>query len=721
MTDSILSVEDEERLRHLADINRVSTGFWDWGGNHQNVSANTLLRVLSALGVPVDQDSTRDDIEAAIVWTNQKPWRTTLPEFTVIRQGKGAEVFVHVPDGRRVDVWVDLECGGRGALQQLDWYFEPQDIDGRMVGRATFRIDPGLPLGYHRIVASVEEPGAPNSIHESDLVVVPNRLDPSVLQPQGDRFWGVNVQAYSVRGKNSWGVGDAADLADLTAICAAEDADFVLVNPLHAAEVTLPVEDSPYLPVSRRWLNLSYIRPELVPEYATVGPRQKARIDELRERAAAAPPTRGGGLNRDTTWEAKRQALEIIYARPRSISREALFDRFKEEHGSGLYNYSLWCALTEHLGTSHLPDEYGGPEKPAVLALEPKLAGRIEFYSWCQWVANKQCHLPNRVGTDLGMRIGIMADLAVGVHRYGADYWSDPGQFAQEMTVGAPPDMYSQQGQDWSQPPWNPRALERAGYRPLREVLAATMRLSGALRIDHILGLFRLWWIPEGERANRGTYVNFDHEAMVGVLLLEAHRHGSLVIGEDLGTVEPWVRQYLDERGVLGTSVLWFEKDGGGWPLRADQYRPGVLATVNTHDLPPTAGYMEGTHTRLREELGILVDPVEDVMEADVEEQRRIRERLAEMDLLPPDADNAQVIEALHRFICRTPSRLVAAALVDAVGEKQPQNLPGTQNEYPNWRVPLCDADGDPIWLEELSEREDLRRLFGVMREEIPH
>ena len=719
-TERVLNDEDEQRLRRLADMNGISTGFWDWGGHHQDVSSQTLLRVLGSLGVPVDENSGRGEIEAAIVWTEQRPWRTTLPQFTVVREGSGAEIFVHVPDGRQVRVWIDLEGGGRGELHQLDWYFEPQDIGGQLIGRATFRIDPGIPLGYHRIVAEVENPGDEPFVHESDLAVVPQKLEPKVLQRKEDRFWGVNVQAYSVRGKTSWGVGDAADLADLTAICAQEDADFVLVNPLHAAEVTAPIEDSPYLPVSRRWLNLSYIRPELIPEYARVGPRQEVRIKDLRERAASAAPSRGGGLNRDAVWEAKQQALEIVYAQTRSISREALYQRFKEKGGKGLYNYSLWCALTELLGTSRLEGDYAGPQSPAVVALEPKLAGRIEFYSWCQWIANEQCHLPNRVGTDLGMRIGIMSDLAVGVHPDGADYWSAPEEFAQDMTVGAPPDMYSQQGQNWSQPPWNPRALERSGYAPLREVLAATMQLSGALRIDHILGLFRLWWIPEGESASHGAYVNFDHEAMVGILLLEAHRHGSLVIGEDLGTVEPWVRQYLEERGVLGTSVLWFEKDDQGWPLYPSAYRRNVLATVNTHDLPPTAGYMEGIHTVLREQQGILVDPVEDVMEADAEEQRRMRQRLQEMDLLAEDADASQVIEALHRYVCRTPSRMVAAGLVDAVGEKQPQNLPGTHNEYPNWRIPLSDAEGETVWLEDLADRESLHDLFRIMREEIP-
>lgn len=713
-----LDAEGEERLRHLADLNGVSTGFWDWSGNYQQVAAHTLIAVLSELGVPVSDDSDRPQVEAAITWTEDQPWRQTLPACTVVREGSSQEIFVHVPHGRSVQVQVELENGDRVELAQLDWYFDPRSVDGELQGRATFQVPSGLPLGYHQLTATVHLDDELEVVTRP-LYVVPNRLEPALLSGR-NRYWGVNVQAYSVRSHRSWGLGDAADLADLTAICAQQQADFLLINPLHAAEVVAPVEDSPYLPISRRWLNLTYIRPEAIPEYVQLGPRQQAKIEQARQQAASLPAPRGGGLNRDGSWEAKKEALEQIHPLPRSLHREAQLGAFIEAGGPSLYRYALWCALVERVGSTDLGEEFSSPNAPSVHALEEELAPRIHFYQWCQWVATEQCQEPNRVAHSLGMRVGIMADLAVGVHRFGADYWANPEVFASTMSVGAPPDMYSQQGQDWSQPPLNPRALERAGYQPLREIFAATMRLSGALRIDHILGLFRLWWIPCGERADHGAYVYFDHEAMVGILLLEAHRRGVMVIGEDLGTVEPWVRQYLNERGVLGTSVLWFEKDEHGWPLGADRYRENVLATVNTHDLPPTAGYMEGTHTRLRDRLGLLVEPVEQVMAQDREEQDRMRQRLIEWGLLTEDAGPAEMLEAMHRYIARTPARLVAASLVDAVGEKQPQNLPGTHNEYPNWRIPLSDAEGTPIWLEDLAERPDLNRLFAVMRQEIP-
>lgn len=712
-----LNGDDLQRLHHLAELNGVSTSFWDWAGNHRQIMPGTLLRVLRALEVPVTVDAGAEEIEAAIQWTDDQPWLQTLPDCTVTRMGEEREVPVHLPHGRNVYLWCILEDGRQFQLQQLDRWVPPREIDGELIGRATFHLPGDLPLGYHRFRTEIVGEDQVDEA-EAPLYVVPQRLDPPALSG-GQRYWGVNVQAYSVRSGKSWGVGDAEDLADLTAICAEEGADFLLINPLHASEPVPPIEESPYLPISRRWLNAGYIRPEAVPEFVELGPRLNLLVEKERLLAASAPATRGGAINRDQAWQSKRKVLEIVFKQPRSIHREAQYQKFLSRGGEDLYNYALWCALAEHFGTTDLPAEYQDPNCRAVQELAPELHERIEFHRWCQWIAKAQCQEPQRVSEDLGMKIGIMSDMAVGVNALSAEYWAHRDQFAKGITVGAPPDMYAQQGQDWSQPPWNPRALERSGFTELRDVVRAAMDLAGAVRIDHILGFFRLWWIPEGASAEQGTYVSFNHEAMIGVLLLEAHRQGTLVIGEDLGTVEPWVRQYLAERGILGTSVLWFEKDHSGWPLHADHYRREVLATVNTHDLPPTAGYMDGVHTTLREDLGLLVDPVHELRGADEEEQRRMRARLAEWGLLEEGADDDEMIEALHKYICRTPARLVALALVDAVGEMQPQNLPGTNHEYPNWRIPLSDSNGDFVWLEELADRADFKRFTSIMRSEL--
>lgn len=712
MEASAPAANDMAALRQLAGACGVATGFWDWYGTNHDVSAESLLRVLDALGVGVDAGSSVEDVHRSLARVEDEAWRHTLPDCVVVRQGTAREVPVHLPHGDWVHVAYVLEDGRSGNLAQLDRWVPPREVDGHLVGRATMEVPSWLPLGWHRLVATVEG----GAVHSAPLVVVPERLDPPALA-DGHRHWGLSAQLYSVRSRGSWGIGDAVDLADLGAVCAGKGADFLLINPLHADSPVPPMENSPYLPVTRRWVNPIYIRPEAVEEYATLPESERRAIEQLR--VASVGIDDGGSLiDRDRAWEAKRKALERIFAAPRSFHREAEFRAFAAAGGNSLSNFALWSALVEDTGGIDLPEERSWVGAPAVDALRTVLADRMEFWMWCQWIARLQLMNAQRICRDLGMRIGVMADLAVGVHQLGSETWSEPGVFARGMSVGAPPDMYSQQGQDWSQPPWSPRALARSGYRPLRNMVRSVLAQAGAVRIDHILGMFRLWWIPRGMPASEGTYVSYDHEAMIGVVMLEAQRAGAVVIGEDLGTVEPWVRDYLASRGVLGTSVLWFEKEDSGWPLRAEQYRRDVLATVNTHDLPPTAGYIEGIQTTLRDRLGLLVDPVEKVRADDRVELEQMEARLREYGLIEgSEPSPRELIEALHRYITRTPSRLVAASLVDAVGDKRPQNLPGTNRQYPNWCLPLCDAEGVEVGIEDLPSNVRLDALFDVMQQ----
>ena len=701
-----------DELRRIADANGVATGFWDWYGNWVGVSASTLLKVLGALGLPLDESSTVGDVHEAQRLTEEREWRRTLPPTIVARQGGGYMFPVHVPDGSWVNVQWVLEDGRKGACDQVDRYVPPRMIDGELVGRATFDVPHWLPLGWHRLVATVEG----GHVESATLIIVPNTLSLPLLE-SSRRVWGVNAQLYSTRSASSWGIGDATDLADLAAVCADKGADFLLINPVHASQPVSPLENSPYLPVSRRWLNPIYIRPESIEEYASMpeGWREDIELfrDETRQFAI-----REDLIDRDRSWEAKRKALEVIFAAPRSYHRQSQLDRFIERGGSELSNYALWCALVEREGTIELPEDLARSSAPRVELERLELAERVDFYQWCQWVAAEQLEHAQHVAREVGMEIGIMADLAVGVHGYGSEKWSRPELFASGMSVGAPPDVYSQQGQNWSQPPWSPRSLAESGYLPLRDMVRAALANAGAVRIDHILGMFRLWWIPEGCAATEGTYVYYDHEAMMGVILLEAQRAGAVVIGEDLGVVEPWVRDYLRERGVLGTSVVWFEKEGGGWPLRPEHYRDRALAAVNIHDLPPTLGYIRGIQTTLRSELGLLTDDIETVRAGDRLELEQINARLLEYGCVDgAQPSERETVEGLYRYVARTPSKLVVASLVDAVGDVRPQNMPGTgADQYPNWCVPLCDSDGDEVAIEELPTDERLTSLFALLR-----
>ena len=701
-----------DELRRIADANGVATGFWDWYGNWVGVSASTLLKVLGALGLPLDESSTVGDVHEAMRLTEEREWRRTLPPTIVARQGGGYMFPVHVPDGSWVNVQWVLEDGRKGACDQVDRYIAPRMIDGELVGRATFDVPHWLPLGWHRLVATVEG----GHVESATLIIVPNTLSLPLLD-SSRRVWGVNAQLYSTRSASSWGIGDASDLADLAAVCADKGADFLLINPVHASQPVSPLENSPYLPVSRRWLNPIYIRPESIEEYASLPQASRAAIEQLRDETRQFA-TREDLIDRDCSWEAKRKALEAIFAVPRSYHRQSQLDCFIERGGSELSNYALWCALVEREGTIELPEDLARSSAPRVELERLELAERVNFYQWCQWVVAEQLEHAQHVAREVGMEIGIMADLAVGVHPYGSEKWSRPELFASGMSVGAPPDVYSQQGQNWSQPPWSPRSLADSGYLPLRDMVRAALANAGAVRIDHILGMFRLWWIPDGRAATEGTYVYYDHEAMMGVILLEAQRAGAVVIGEDLGVVEPWVRDYLRERGVLGTSVVWFEKEGSGWPLRPEHYRDRALAAVNIHDLPPTLGYIRGIQTTLRSELGLLTDDIETVRAGDRLELEQVGVRLHEYGCIDgAEPSERETVEGLYRYVAKTPSKLVVASLVDAVGDVRPQNMPGTgADQYPNWCVPLCDSDGEEVAIEDLPTDDRLTSLFALLR-----
>ncbi|WP_433875069.1 4-alpha-glucanotransferase [Sinomonas atrocyanea] len=700
----------EGLLRELAGRHKVATAFWGWDGAEHPVSDATLRAVLGALGVPV---GSTDDMLAALDEADLEPWRRLLPPAVVTREGHEAPVQVHVPHGRPVSVWVTTENGTSYTVRQVDDWEEPRTVDGVLTGRAVFLLPSDLPLGWHTLHADTDGRTA-----SSTLVVTPTQLSTTQQLAEGRR-WGLMAQLYSVRSRRSWGIGDFGDLADLAAVAGAEGAGFVLVNPLHAAEPVPPIQDSPYLPTTRRFVNPLYLRIEDIPEYGYLNPEDRAHVEELaRERAAANSSP--GLLNRDATFAAKLAALELVWHVPRSPAREQAYRRFRDGAGPGLDDFALWSALAAAPQTDDAAPSWPAPGSAEADRLKEQLADRVDFYRWLQWLCDEQLEAAQRTAQDCGMDLGLIHDLAVGVRPDGADAWTLSGTLAEGVSVGAPPDVFNQQGQDWSQPPWHPGRLAESGYAPYRDMLRTILRHAGGIRVDHILGLFRLWWIPGGGSPAEGTYVYYDHEALVGILALEAQRAGAVVIGEDLGVFEPWVRDYLAERGIFGTSILWFENDAEGRPLEPERYRQQCLTSVNTHDLPPTAGYLAGEHVRLRESLGLLERPLEEELAAAASELEGMMGLLRERGLLPEAggsaADEQRTIEALYTLTTLTPSALLGVALVDAVGDRRTQNQPGTHLEHPNWRIPLTGHDGEAVLIEDLAANPRFASLVSTIR-----
>ncbi|MFE7567228.1 4-alpha-glucanotransferase [Streptomyces sp. NPDC057539] len=577
-----------------------------------------------------------------------------------------------------------------------------------------------IPLGVHRL--AVEAPDGRTAWVV--LIVAPAR----VPGPPA-RTHGFLVQLYSLLSARSWGMGDLGDLAELAGWSGRTlGAGFVQINPLHAAVPGDPTDPSPYRPSSRRFPDPVHLRIEDIPEYAYVRGPDRARLDALVERAAALresvldkTPGEGALIDRDAVWALKRAALDILDAVPLGPGRRAAYWDFLAAQGRALEDHATWYALAEVHGPEwhDWPEPLRDPRSAETAAARRELLDRIDYHCRLAWLTDEQLAAVSRTAADAGMAVGIVHDLAVGVHPGGADAWAQQDAFAAGISIGAPPDAFNALGQDWGLPPWRPDVLAASGYAPFRGLLQGLLRHAGALRIDHVMGLFRLWWVPRGQDPTRGTYVRYDAEAMLAVLALEAHRAGTVVIGEDLGTVEPGVREALQRRGVLGTSVLWFERDwaGTGRPLPPESWREGCLATATTHDLPPTAARLTGEYAELRHRLGLLTRPLEQERS---EEQAEIAEwlgRLARLGLLPGGGgDEEEEIRAFYRFLTLTPARMIGVWLPDAVGDRRPQNLPGTWNQYPNWRLPVADAEGRPMSLEELAASPRLHGLMEALR-----
>ncbi len=703
-------------LARLADAYGVATSYEDQNRRVVHVTPATVVAVLGALGVDA---ATPVAVASALEAHRAEIYRRVVAPTVVVRAGVGGHVAVHHPVGSEPVVEVRLEDGGRAhGLAWLAVHVAPVDVDGESMTVRTLALPAGLPLGRHQIVVRLGE-----REHAAVLIVAPDRLD---IAPELGRVWGWMVQLYAVRSRRSWGIGDLGDLAELARWSGQEHgAGLLVVNPLHATAPVAPVQASPYYPASRRFVNPVYLRIEHVPEYRAAAETVRRTVDALGAPVQALDDS--DRIDRDVVWAAKLAALEALWAgAPRRTEELA---SFRDREGGGLEDFATWCTLTELHGpnTHEWPDELRHPSAPGVARLRSELSDRVEFYAWLQMLCDEQLAAAQDAARAAGMPLGMIHDLAVGTDPAGADAWALQDLLALGTRIGAPPDAFNQLGQDWGLPPWRPDRLADSGYEAFAQLLRSQLRHAGALRIDHILGLFRLWWIPAGASAADGTYVRYDVEALLGVTLLEAHRAGAVIVGEDLGTVEPRVRDVLAERGVLGSSVLWFERaedphtreDRGLAPL-AD-WRELAMASVTTHDLPTAAGWLRGEHVRVRAELGQLDRPaVEEQKQAD-DERAELLALLRAEGLLDdgPEPDEETLVVALHRALARTPSRLVAATLWDAVGDLRQPNLPGTVDEYPNWRLPIAthDPGGDPVplLLEDIEGDARVHRLAGVI------
>lgn len=696
-------------LRQLADLAGIVAEYHDIWGTPHTASDTTRRGLLQSMGIACSDDA---EISAALLDWQMRHWQQRLAPVQVVPVNQAACLRLHLRQdemGQRRTWTLRLENGATqtgmfdpASLKQLD----TQEINGEPWLAVELALPDITETGYHQLQID----GFDSHL---DLIVHPPRCHQPLAD--GQRVWGLSLQLYGVRSRRNWGIGDFTDLRHLVEWSAKAGAGLVGVNPLHALFPHNPHHNSPYSPSSREFLNTLYIDVEAVPEFAecttaheaVAEPAFQAQLRRLRD--AQLVDYAGVAAVKSTLLEHlyrhfRNQHLDRVTA------RAADFHAFQAQGGPSLAHFALYQALQEHFfaqdthcwGWPVWPEEYRDPTSASVTTFATEHQTRIEFFQYLQWLAATQLSAVGKLAHEQGMSVGLYQDLAVGVDLGGADTWSDRELYALGARIGCPPDDFSLLGQDWGLPPWIPERLHEQAYAPFIAMLRANMRGAGALRLDHVMGLMRLYWAPPGEDARAGAYLNYPLHDLLGILALESQRNRCLIVGEDLGTVPDEVRGSLHDLGVLSYRLFYFERN---YHLDSafkapHEYLSQALVAGSTHDLPTLTGFWCGADIELRTALGLY--PSEEQRNRQIEERAQDRGRLlaalAREDLLPEGVsqDAAAIttmtpalLRAIHCFLARTPAKLAMLQAEDLLGQMDQANLPGTVEQHPNWQRKL--------------------------------
>jgi 4-alpha-glucanotransferase len=735
---------ETELLRLLADRAGIAADYYDIAGTLHVTSDDTRRAILSAMGI---RAAGRDELIAELMSWDDRPWLRGCEPVYVVRSGRGAgSWFLSVPCGPSEESSMEVRWSlrdeqGTVCHERIEGpgltVHEERLIDGRRYIRSAFALPPGLPPGYYDGVVRAQ-----GEVVEREatflLIVAPERCYLPDRFLNGGRLWGLSLQLYSLRSGRNWGVGDFRDLADVVEWAGEKlGAAAIGLNPLHALKNSMPYHISPYSPNSRLFLNELYIDVDQVSECAALevqerlaDPSFRARLDELR---------RSELIDYDGVALAKRTILEVCYEvflrdnfaghepdlEP-TTERGTMFESYVKQEGDSLARYAVFRALDEELQAygvarwTDWPEEFRHPSSEAVREYERQEKRTIRFFLYMQWLAAEQMNALVNKSVDVGMPVGFYHDLALGSDRNGADGWRFQDVLVLEADCGAPPDAFAPDGQNWGFSPVDPLRLRETGYKFFIDVLRHNLRHGGAIRIDHVMALFRLFWIPRGMPAAMGTYVQYPWEDLLAILALESTKRKALIIGEDLGTVPDWIRERLYEAGVLSYRVFFFERTATGDWKSPGAYPAQSLAVVTTHDLPTLTGYWEEADIALRVQLGGAVGETERRwLDERRQDKARILAALKAEGLLPPETPDDpalisrmtwDIVEAVHRYLARTPAWLMLVTMEDAIGVRDQVNLPGTVDCHPNWRRKL------PLTVEELMSDDRFERLASEIR-----
>jgi 4-alpha-glucanotransferase len=678
-----------EALEQLAAYTGILPSYVGFDGKPKDTPDETKRALLAVMGLRADTAQAARDQLAAL---QDEDLTAPLDPVLVCHHGKPNKLAVRAPRRGGAVRWrVDIRSE-RGRIASREGLYD---------GGGPLEIDlPNFGTGYYDVRIRMTSRRAEAEATQL-LIVAPERcVAPRDLL--GDRkAIGVYANLYSVRSDRNWGVGDVGDLETLTRWVASLGGSFVGLNPLHAL-LNRGGDISPYGPVTRLWRNPIYIDVDRVPELIIGRSADRLRKPEIE--AALSPLRQSSRVQYQQAWAMKSLALDRLFtafldlrSRHATHPRVAAFNEFVARGGRWLDDYATWMAIAESRNEwtwKMWPGELQDRESQAVQRFAAEHSRRVEFFKWAQFELDRQLGEVADACRSNGMEIGLYQDLAVGSSGTGSDAWAQRGLFREGATIGAPPDPYSDFGQNWGLPPVDPRALRHDRYRYFIQLVRAGFRHAGALRMDHVMGLFRLFWIPQGATGRDGAYVRYPSDDLLGILALESQRHKALVVGEDLGVVPPEVPPAMEKWGLLSSRVLYFEREDGGGFKPQSAYPEMALASVNTHDMPTIAGFWAGRDIELRRSLGLVAES--DCAGAAAQrdhEKRKLLDRLREDAALPlhehPSLDGAGVAtvkKGLHDFLCSSGSALVALSLDDLGDELEPINVPGVaMDQYPCW------------------------------------
>jgi 4-alpha-glucanotransferase len=712
---------DAPPLERLAQKMGIEPAFKDAHGKVVRTGDDTRRLLLAAMGLPAENDA---QVQEALDTLERSAWLRPLPPVQVLMPTQAPHsVALVLPAATREITWrITLEEGGdrSGHLDFRKLALEGEEIlDGLSLQRRRLPLPDDLPSGYHRLSL---EPGE----SAMSLVVSPGRCWLPEAAAEGRRLWGIAAQLYLLRSASDWGIGDFGDLRSLVELAAQQKAAVIGLNPLHAMFQDNPEHASPYSPASRLLLNVLNIDVTAVPELAESAEAADLVASDAFQQALESCRARRL-VDYAQVSSLKMPVLHRLFEACRDAtdrSRWRRFEAFRRERGEVLERNCLYLALRNHFAAGQpsrpdwhdWPQEYREPASPAVSRFAGEHRQAIDFLVWLQWVADEQLEAAASAAAERGMSIGLYRDLAVGSDRAGAETWANAASVVSDAQVGAPPDIFNPAGQDWGLPPFQPRALREEGYRSFIELIRANMRHAGGLRIDHVMGLQHLYWVPAGQDPSAGAYVEYPMEDMIGILALESHRNRCLVVGEDLGTVPEGFRERMTAANILSYRVLFFERDDdSGAFLPPHEYPSLALAVIGSHDLPTLRGWWEGRDLDIKQQLGLVPDA------GDMAAQRASRDKdrqallkaLRAEGLLPAkgEPEHAVLSRAAHAFLSRGPNLLAMAQLDDLTDEADPVNVPATSEEHPNWRR------RHSLTLEELASHAPFAKIAAIFRE----